>query len=66
VGDDRIGYSRSISVVGQQYILDHYREYGGPKPPPIRHDAIDDAFSGKASVVYYFDSIRWHTLKGAD
>jgi hypothetical protein len=66
VGDDRIGYSRSVSAVGQQYILDHYHEYGGPKPPPIRHDAIDDAFSGKASVVYYFDSTRWHTLQGAD
>ena len=66
VGDDRIGYSRGISVVGRQYILDHHRAYGGPKPPPIRHDAIDDAFSGKASVVYYFDGTRWHELQGAD
>lgn len=65
-GADRIGYSRGISVVGRKYILDHYRAYGGPRPPPIRHDAIDDAFSGKASVVYYFDGAQWHTLQGAD
>jgi hypothetical protein len=66
VGDNRIGYSRGISVVGQQYILDHYRAYGGPNPPPIRHDAIDDAFVEKASEVNYFDGLRWHKLQGAD
>jgi hypothetical protein len=66
IGYDQIGYSRSISVVGRKYILDHHRAYGGPKPPPIRHDAIDDCFSGKASVVYYFDGARWHKLQGAD
>lgn len=66
VGYDRIGYSRNISVVGQKYILDHYRAYGGPKPPPIRRDAIDDAFVEKASSVYYFDGTRWHELQGAD
>lgn len=66
VGDDKIGYSRGIEVVGREYILDHYRAYGGPQPPPIRHDAINDGFSGKASEVLYFDGKRWHTLQGAD
>lgn len=66
VGEERIGYSRSISVVGQQYVLDHFRAYGGPKPLPIRHDALDDAFVEKASAVYYFDGVRWHKLQGAD
>jgi hypothetical protein len=28
--------------------------YGGPKPPPIDHQGIDDAFLEKASVVWYF------------
>ena len=65
-GDDRIGYSRGISVVGRKFILNHYHAYGGPRPPPIRHDAIDDAFLEKASVVYYFDGTRWHKLQGAD
>jgi hypothetical protein len=66
VGPDRLGYSRSISVVGRQYILDHYRAYGGPSPPSILHDAIDDAFVGKASEVNYYDGVRWHKLQGAD
>ena len=32
----------------------HYDAYGGPKPPPIDHQGIDDAFVEKASVVHYF------------
>jgi hypothetical protein len=65
-GDGKIGFSRRISVVGREYILDHYREYGGPKPPPIDHDGIDDAFVGKASVVRYYYKGEWLTLTGAD
>ena len=63
---DRIGYSRAISVVGQQYLADHYASYWGSKPPPIRHDAINDQFTGKASAVLYYNGRRWHTLRGAD
>jgi hypothetical protein len=66
VGEGTIGYSRGISVVGREYVLEHYRRYGGPRPPAIRHDAINDGFSGKASEVYYFDGKRWYTLQGAD
>jgi hypothetical protein len=66
VGDGKFGYSRGISVVGCKYILDHYASYGGPMPPPIRHDAIDHGFYGKASEVLYFDGRRWHILQGAD
>ena len=59
-------YSRRISVVGRAYILERYRRYGGPKPPPIRHDGIDNAFLGKASYVHYLDVQRWRILQGAD
>src|SRR6266852_4056606 len=37
VGGDAIAYSRAISRVGREYILSHYRAYGGPKPPTIDH-----------------------------
>jgi hypothetical protein len=66
VGGDVIGYSRAISSVGRQFILDHYRAYGGPKPPRIDHQGIDDAFVGKASVVHYFHAGKWFQLTGAD
>lgn len=66
VGNDDIGYSRVIGIAGRDYILDHYREYGGPKPPPIDHDGIEDAFEGKASAILYFYKGEWHTLTGAD
>jgi hypothetical protein len=66
VGGNAIAYSRAISRVGQEYILSHHRAYGGPKPPTIDHQGIDDAFVGKASVVHYFHAGRWLKLTGAD
>jgi hypothetical protein len=61
-----IEYSRAISPVGRAYILKHYRAYGGPKPPTIGHQGINDAFVGKASVVHYFYAGKWLELTGAD
>ncbi len=66
VGGDASAYSRAISSVGREYILSHYRAYGGPKPPTISHEGINDAFVGKASVVHYFHASRWVKLTGAD
>jgi hypothetical protein len=59
-------YSRAITTVGKPYILEHYKRYGGPKPPPIDHDGIDDAFLWKASVVSYLYAGKWLRLTGAD
>jgi hypothetical protein len=61
-----VGFSRAINVVGKDYILEHYREYGGRKPPYIKHQGIDDAFVEKASSVHYFYRKRWLDLQGAD
>jgi hypothetical protein len=66
VGGGITGYSRAISAVGRKFILDHYRAYGGPKPPVIDHQGIDDAFVEKGSVVHYFHEGRWLQLTGAD
>jgi hypothetical protein len=61
-----IGFSRGISPVGRDFILKHYRAYGGPKPPPIDHQGIDDAFIEKASVTHYYYEGKWLGLSGAD
>jgi hypothetical protein len=61
-----IEYSRVLSPVGREYILEHYRAYGGIKPPAIDHQGINDAFVGKASVVHYFYAGKWLELTGAD
>jgi hypothetical protein len=61
-----IGYSRQILPVGKRWIMVHYRAYGGPKPPPIRHQGIDDAFVEKASCTLYFHAGKWIGLAGAD
>ncbi len=65
-GDDKVVYSREIEPVGKQYVIDHYTAYGGPKPPPIDHQGINDVFVGKASVVLYFYRGKWLQLSGAD
>jgi hypothetical protein len=61
-----IEFSRVISAVGRDYILKHYRAYGGLKPPAIDHQGINDAFVRKASVVHYFHAGKWRELTGAD
>jgi hypothetical protein len=63
---DRIGYSREITAAGRDFILRHYRAYGGAAPPPIDHQGIDDAFLEKASTTWYFYRGKWLPLQGAD
>lgn len=65
-GFGKLGYSRAIGPASAKWILDHYRAYGGVKPPPLTHLGIDDAFIEKASVVHYFHKGRWLQLTGAD
>jgi hypothetical protein len=65
-GQGTLGYSRVISAVGKDFILEHYKWYGGPEPPPINHQGINDAFAEKASVVRYFHRGKWIELQGAD
>src|SRR5262245_52323391 len=60
---------RTLSVVGRQYVLEHYEAYkeaGAPKPPPIDHEGIDDGFCEKASTVRYWYRGKWLDLQGAD
>jgi hypothetical protein len=59
-------YSREISAVDREFIFRHYRAYGGPKPPPIDHNGIDDAFLEKASITWYWHNRGWMQLQGAD
>jgi hypothetical protein len=39
---------------------------GGPAPPPITHQGIDEAFAGKASTVQYCHYGKCLSLTGAD
>jgi hypothetical protein len=66
VTDEKIGYSRGISPVGRNFILRNYDAYGGPKPPLLDHQGVDDAFVGKASATWYFHGGKWLRLTGAD
>ena len=61
-----VGYSRALSVASPSYIREHYAAYGGPKPPSLDHDGINDIFIEKASIVWYWYRGRWLQLQGAD
>ena len=62
IGNDRIGYSRYISVVGKAFIEKHYRAYGGTQPPSIDHEGIADGQVGKGSSVHYYHNGKWLQL----
>ncbi len=62
----RVGFSRAIGVASPASILEHYRWYGGPKPPVLSHPGIDDAFVEKASVVWLWHRGQWLPLTGAN
>ena len=66
IDNGKIGYSRAISAVGRRYIIEHYKAYGGPTPPPIHHEGINDAFVEKTSIVHYYFGGKWLKLQGAD
>jgi len=63
---DVVGYSRALGVADAKYIREHHRQYGGPKPPRLDHDGINDIFIEKGSVVWYWSNGRWLQLTGAD
>ena len=54
-----------IRPVGRKFIMDHYRAYGGPKPPLIDHQGIESAGESASVVLYYYRG-KWLTLQGAD
>ena len=55
-----------IAPVGKALIVEHYRAYGGPKPPTIDHQGINIGICEKASTVAYFYRKQWLTLTGSD
>lgn len=63
--DATVIYDAFIKPVGRKFIMDHYRAYGGPKPPPIDHQGIESG-GEKASVVLYLYRGKWLKLQGAD
>jgi hypothetical protein len=46
-GGDKIVYSRAITPVGKAAIMKYHAGFGGPQPPPIDHQGIDDGSGGK-------------------
>jgi len=67
VASGKMGFSRRIGAVGEDFIREQHKAHGGPEPPTvIDHQGIDDYFVGKASVVHYFDGENWLKLQGAD
>jgi hypothetical protein len=56
---------RELGVADAAFIRQHYDSYGGPKPPPLDHEGIED-IAGMASEVRYWYRGRWLKLTGAN
>lgn len=65
-GPGTIGFSRVLGVATPRSIREHRQRYGGPKPPSLDHDGINDMFVEKASLVWYWHRNQWLQLAGAD
>ncbi len=64
--DAEIDYSRKIDAVSRKRILEYYKAFGGPAPPSLDHEGIEDATIGKGSIIYYCQQGNWLKLQGAD
>jgi len=64
--DGVMQFSRKIDIATPKSIADHAKAYGGPKPPALDHDGIDDGFTGKASTTRYYYRGKWMELQGAN
>ncbi|MGB1563188.1 MAG: hypothetical protein ACPHN2_16975 [Sinimarinibacterium flocculans] len=62
----RWGFQHFIQAVGEREVHGYHRAYGGPKPPPITHAAIEVYCCEKGSTVYYWHEGAWLELSGAD
>lgn len=60
------GYNEAINAVDEDYIMSHYRAYGGSVPPPIDHQGINVACCEQSSQVLYWYENKWYRLQGAD
>ncbi len=66
MGDQGIVFSRQLSVVDSAFIWRQAHAFGDAPPPSPTHAALQDAFLGKGSVIWYWDRRRWLKLTGVD
>ena len=61
-----IGYARYLGVPDPKMIREYHEAHGGPQPPRLTHDAIEDHYYATASRVWYWHDGQWLRLTGAD
>ena len=59
-------YSRVLGVTPGRAIVNILPADSDYKLKAPYHDAIQDAFAGKASTIFYCEKGKWHELEGAD
>ena len=65
-GPRTIGFSRVIGIARPEHIRWFYQQFGGPKPPLLEHDGIEDMFAGKASTIRDWFGGKWLEPTGMD
>ncbi len=61
-----IGFSRAIGAADAKAMAYYHKEFGGPTPPPIDHEGLEESYVGKASTIHYWYDGTWLELVGAD
>jgi hypothetical protein len=59
-------FSRRIFIAEAKAIGEEAKARGGPKPPPLDHDGVSDAFQDKGSTILYYSRGKWIELPGSN
>jgi hypothetical protein len=66
----RAAYWRTLGVASRAFIRDSHGAHGGPTPPPLDHDGLEDGATeiggDHVSVVWYAYRGRWLKLQGTE
>lgn len=67
LGEGRIGFSRGINKTASYHVYPDLDDTASvDREVQLDHDAIDDAFEGKASTVYFCRNGTWVAFSGMD
>jgi len=66
IGDNKIGYSRCLSVVDNTKLRKYYKLKDEKSKIVFSHQGFESSYYGKGSIVYFFKKGKWISFQGAD
>lgn len=66
IGDNKIGYSRYISVVDNTKLRKYYKSKNEKNKIAFSHQGFESSYYGKGSIIYLFKEGKWISFQGTD